>query len=244
MLSSLGLVLAGWPGVVSAQPGRDWGDQIWEGTAEVSIPRLIWKTERPSGSRIETAAGVKIFVPVQVWFWAKTNSPTNGMMVCLNSRKLGNDPLRTELVGVLGQLTAWGDDLIRRKPSGIDFSLELGDEPAVGRYELSKNGASATFQTINIDSGTGYFNPRPRRVIHWVGSFRRKGNQLHGAAALAAPVFSWNWWDTTSGRDETICSLRGPVKVVLPKAVLTGQKPSAEEASRLARFRDARDLYP
>ena len=235
--------VVGWTAPLSAQTARDWGDQIWEGTAEISVPRLVWKTERPTGSRIETAGGLKLFVPVQVWFWAKTNSPTNAMMICINSRKLGNDPVRTELTGVLGQLTAWGDSLLRNKPRGRALALILGDESAEGTYTLARNNTTATFRTINIDSGSGRFVPLPRRVLRLEGSFRKSGAFLSGAAAVTSPGYLENFWGQR-GRDEQICVPSGTIRISLPRATLTTQKPSAEQISKFARFRDAQDLYP
>ena len=82
----------GWS-LVMGQTANPLADTIWDGNAEIIVPKLIWKQERPKFNRIETVSTVKVLMPIQLWFWGANDNPPNAMAVCFNQRKVGADPL-------------------------------------------------------------------------------------------------------------------------------------------------------
>ena len=107
-------------------------DTIWDGNAEITIPKLIWKKERPKFNRVETVSTLKFQVPIQLWFWGKNDDPTNAMSICFNARKVGADPLRAELSMFLGQLPSWAitqlEQIRARRPGKGSHNLSLPRE--------------------------------------------------------------------------------------------------------------------
>jgi hypothetical protein len=89
-------------------------DTIWDGNAEIIVPKLVWKKERPKFSRIEIGSTIRFYVPVQLWFWGANGNPANAMSVCYNARKVGASPLRAELTMPFGQLPSWASTQLQQ----------------------------------------------------------------------------------------------------------------------------------
>jgi hypothetical protein len=128
-------------------------DTIWDGNAEITVPKLIWKKERQKFSRVETASTIKFQLPIQIWFWGQNDNPTNAMSICFNARKVGADPLRAELTMPLGQLPSWAitqlQQIHARRP-GKDDTIYLFPGN-YGSYALNGRTRKATFQVRHID---------------------------------------------------------------------------------------------
>lgn len=221
--------------LVMGQTANPLADTIWDGNAEIIIPKLIWKNERPKFNRVETISTVKVLVPIQLWFWGKNDNPPNAMAVCFNQRKVGADPLRAELAMFQGQLPTWAiaqlEQIHQRRPrKGDSIYLYPGN---YGLYNLNNRTKKATFRLRNID-GTDEGSPD----YQFEGVIAMSGNKLSRVTFVMtspiAPPAALIEYATPQG------NFTGTV-INLAKS---SSKPSDQAAAQFSKFFDLQDQSP
>jgi len=217
----------GWS-LVMGQTANPLADTIWDGNAEIIIPKLIWKKERPKFSRIEIGSTIKFYVPVQLWFWGANDNPANAMSVCFNARKVGADPLRAELTMPFGQLPSWAstqlEQIHQRRPGKSDtVYLWPGN---YGLYNFSSRTKKATFQLKNVNESTGSADP----TIDWriEGSISTSANRISKATFVFTLPTSLSRLDSYPVRpgDENLISFQGNITGTILNLVKSTAKPS------------------
>lgn len=220
-------------------------DTIWDGNAEITIPKMIWKKERPKFSRAETVSTVKFQVPIQVWFWDKNDDPTNAMSICLNQRKVGADPLRAELTMILGQLPTWAsaqlEQIHLRRPRKDDtIYLYSGN---LGLYSFNARTKRGTFQLRNVDRST-----EEAPVIDWraEGSMSMAGAKIGKMTFVLPRPTTLPSLDGSASRpeDEKLISFEGSITGTVINLVKSTGKPSDQAAAQFSSFFDLQDQTP
>ena len=220
-------------------------DTIWDGNAEITIPKMIWKKERPRLNRVETVSTVKFQVPIQIWFWGKNDSPSNAISVCFNQRKAGGDPLRAELTMFLGQLPTWAVNQLakihERRPRKDD-SIYLWPCHS-GLYQFSPRTKRVTFQLKNVNS-----DATDNVFITWrlEGSGSMAGNNLKQASFVVSEPTSLPRIDNYPVRpgDEKLISFQGNMTGMVLNIVKSVAKPSDQAAAQFSKFFDLQDQSP
>lgn len=219
-------------------------DTIWDGNAEITVPKLIWKKERPKFSRVETVSTVKFQVPIQLWFWGRNDDPTNAMSICFNQRKVGADPLRAELSMILGQLPTWAliqlQQIHVRRPR-TDDSIYLY-EGNFGFYSINPKTKRATIQLRNVDRSTGGLN----RLWHLEGSLAVAANRISRANFVVTSPTSLASFTSSTVRpgDEDRIGFQGNITGMVFNLVKSSAKPSDQEPAQFAKFFDLQDQAP
>jgi hypothetical protein len=232
IFTQLGAFLGNFSAIAQINP---LADTIWDGNAEIIVPKLIWKQERPKFNRVETVSTVKVLVPIQIWFWGKNDNPPNAMAVCFNQRKVGADPLRAELAMFQGQLPTWAiaqlEQIHQRRPrKGDSIYLYPGN---YGLYNLNNRTKKATFRLRNFDR-TDEGSP---------------DYQFEGVIAMSGNKISRVTFVMTS----PIAPPAALIKYATPQGNFTGTvinlvkssaKPSDQAAAQFSKFFDLQDQSP
>ena len=221
-------------------------DTIWDGNAEITVPKLAWKKERPKFNRVETVSTIKFQVPIQLWFWGANDSPTNAMSVCFNSRKVGADPLRAELTMLFGQLPSWAIEQLKqihqRRPGKSDtVYLWPG---SYGLYNFNNKTKKATVQLRNVNESTGSDDP----TIDWriEGSISTSANRITKATFVFTLPTSLSRLDSYPVRpgDENLISFQGNITGTILNLVKSKAKPSDQAVAQFSKFFDLQDQSP
>jgi hypothetical protein len=225
------------------QTANPLADTIWDGNAEIIIPKLIWKNERPKFNRVETVSAIKFQVPIQLWFWGANDNPANAMSVCFNARKVGADPLRAELTMPFGQLPSWAstqlEQIHQRRPGKSDtVYLWPGN---YGLYNFSSRTKKATFQLKNVNESTGSADP----TIDWriEGSISTSANRISKATFVFTLPTSLSRLDSYPVRpgDENLISFQGNITGTILNLVKSTAKPSDQAKAQFSKFFDLQD---
>ena len=228
--------------VVEAQ-SNPLADTIWDGNAEITVPKLVWKKELPKFNRVETVSTIKVLVPIQLWFWGKNDNPTNAMAVCFNQRKVGADPLRAELTMPIGQLPSWAitqlQQIHAQRPRKDDsIYLFPGN---YGLYNFSSGTKKATFQLRNVDETDD-------QTIDWriEGSISTSANRISKATFVFTQPTSLSRIDSYPVRpgDENLISFQGNITGTILNLVKSTGKPSDQAAAQFSKFFDLQDQTP
>ena len=229
--------------VVEAQ-SNPLADTIWDGNAEITIPKLVWKNERPQFNRVETVSTIKFQVPIQLWFWGQNDSPSNAISVCFNARKVGADPLRAELTMPIGQLPSWAitqlQQIHAQRPRKDDsIYLFPGN---YGLYNFSSRTKKATFQLKNVDETD---DP----TIDWriEGSISTSANRISKATFVFTRPTSLSRIDNSypvRPGDENLISFQGNITGTILNLVKSTAKPSDQAAAQFSKFFDLQDQSP
>ena len=221
-------------------------DTIWDGNAEITVPKLAWKKERPKFNRVETVSTIKFQVPIQLWFWGANDNPANAMSVCFNARKVGADPLRAELTMLFGQLPSWAIEQLKqihqRRPGKSDtVYLWPG---SYGLYNFNKRTKKATVQLRNVNESTGSDDP----TIDWriEGSISTAANRISKATFVFTLPTSLSRLDSRPVRpgDENLISFQGNVTGTILNLSKSAAKPSDQAAAQFSKFFDLQDQSP
>jgi len=235
----------GWS-LVMGQTANPLADTIWDGNAEIIVPKLIWKNERPKFNRVETVSTIKFQVPIQLWFWGANDNPANAMSVCFNARKVGADPLRAELTMPFGQLPSWAitqlQQIHARRPRKDDsIYLYPGN---YGLYYFNSRTKKATFQLRNVDESTESADP----TIDWriEGSISTAANRISKATFVFTRPTSLSRIDSYPVRpgDENLISFQGNITGTILNLVKSTAKPSDQAAAQFSKFFDLQDQSP
>ena len=221
-------------------------DTIWDGNAEIIVPKLIWKNERPKFNRVETVSTIKFQVPIQLWFWGANDNPANAMCVCFNARKVGADPLRAELTMPIGQLPSWAitqlQQIHARRPRKDDSIYLFSGN--YGRYNFSSRTKKATFQLRNVDESTESADP----TIDWriEGSISTAANRISKATFVFTRPTSLSRIDSYPVRpgDENLISFQGNITGTILNLAKSSSKPSDQAAAQFSKFFDLQDQSP
>ena len=219
-------------------------DTIWDGNAEITIPKLIWKKERPKFNRVETVSTLKFQVPIQLWFWGKNDDPTNAMSICFNARKVGADPLRAELSMFLGQLPSWAItqlEQIRARRPGKDHTIYLY-RGNYGVYSMNTRTRRASFQLRNVDrSGGG--NDTDWRLE---GSLILSRDRISRATFVVTSPTSRSSldWSPVRPGDESLISSQGNITGTVLNIVKSTSKPGDQGPAQFDKFFDLQDQSP
>lgn len=225
------------------QASNPLADTIWDGNAEITIPKMIWKNERPKFNRVETVSTIKFQVPIQFWFWGKNDDPTNAMSVCFNRRKVGADPLRAELTMPLGQLPAWAliqlQQIHELRPRKSDtIYLFPGN---YGLYEFNNKSRKAVFRLRNRDE-------TDEVVVDWrlEGVISFSANKITQATFVVTQPTSLSRLDSYPVRpgDENLISFQGNIKGTVLNIVKSTAKPSEQATAKFSKFFDLQDQSP
>ena len=239
------ILFCGWS-LVMGETANPLADTIWDGNAEIIIPKLIWKNERPKFNRVETVSAIKFQVPIQLWFWGANDNPANAMSVCFNARKVGADPLRAELTMPFGQLPSWASTQLQqihqRRPGKSDtVYLWPGN---YGLYNFSSRTKKATFQLKNVNESTGSADP----TIDWriEGSISTSANRISKATFVFTLPTSLSRLDSYPVRpgDENLISFQGNITGTILNLVKSTAKPSDQAAAQFSKFFDLQDQSP
>lgn len=218
-------------------------DTIWDGNAEMTVPRLIWKAERPKFSRIETVSTIKFQVPIQIWFWGANDTPSNAMSICFSARKVGADPLRAELTMILGQLPTWAlvqlQQIHDRRPRKDD-SIYLYPG-CYGLYNFNSRTKKGTFQLRNVDeSDSGN--------IDWrlVGAISGSASTITKATFVVTQPTSLSSLSggTVRPGDENLIGFQGNITGTVLNLSKSTAKPSDQAAAHFSKFFDLQDQSP
>ena len=234
-----------WTSCLTAQ-SNPLADTIWDGNAEITVPKLAWKKERPKFNRVETVSTIKFQVPIQLWFWGANDNPANAMSVCFNARKVGADPLRAELTMPFGQLPSWAstqlEQIHQRRPGKSDtVYLWPGN---YGLYNFSSRTKKATFQLKNVNESTGSADP----TIDWriEGSISTSANRISKATFVFTLPTSLSRLDSYPVRpgDENLISFQGNITGTILNLSKSAAKPSDQAAAQFSKFFDLQDQSP
>ena len=228
------------------QTANPLADTIWDGNAEIIIPKLIWKNERPKFNRVETVSTIKFQVPIQLWFWGANDNPANAMSVCFNARKVGADPLRAELTMPFGQLPNWAstqlEQIHQRRPGKSDtVYLWPG---SYGFYNFNVRTKKATVQLRNV---IDYREDRPTEDYRVEGSISTSANRISKATFVFTSPLSLsklNSGETVRPGDENIISFQGNITGTILNLVKSTAKPSDQAAAQFSKFFDLQDQSP
>jgi len=214
-------------------------DTIWDGNAEITIPKLVWKNERPKFNRVETVSNIKFQVPVQLWFWGKDDSPSNAMSICFNQKKVGADPLRAELTMVLGQLPSWAiaqlEQIHARRPRKDDaIYLRPGSQ---GTYNLR----AGTFRVNNNDTLDPQDPPTTEYVLE--GKLSMAGGMLKKVSFVATQPTDLSQMQN-AGLEASLISLQGNITGTVLNISKSIAKPSDQAAAQFSKFFDLQDQSP
>jgi len=235
----------GWS-LVMGQTANPLADTIWDGNAEIIVPKMVWKKERPKFSRIEIGSTIKFYVPVQLWFWGANDNPANAMSVCFNARKVGADPLRAELTMPFGQLPSWAitqlQQIHARRPRKDDsIYLYPGN---YGLYYFNSRTKKATVQLRNVDESTESDDP----TIDWriEGSISTAANRITKATFVFTSPLSLSKIGSGEVRpgDENMISFQGNITGTILNLVKSSAKPSDQAATQFSKFFDLQDQSP
>lgn len=223
-------------------------DTIWDGNAEITIPKLIWKKERPKFNRAETVSTLKFQVPIQLWFWGKNDDPTNAMSICFNARKVGADPLRAELSMFLGQLPSWAItqlEQIRARRPGKSYTIYLhrpGWPGNYGLYSLNTRTRRASFQLRNVDRTEGGGDTDWRLE----GSLILSRDRISRATFVVTSPTSLSSLDSSPPRpgDENLIFSQGNSTGTVLNIVKSTSKPSDQGPAQFDKFFDLQDQSP
>lgn len=230
-------------GSASSAQANPLADTIWDGNAEITIPKLIWKKERPKFNRVETASTIKFQLPIQIWFWGQNDNPSNAMSICFNQRKVGADPLRAELTMPLGQLPSWAvtqlQQIHARRPRKDDtIYLFPGN---YGTYTFNARTRKATFRLRNCDADDEV-------VIDWrfEGAIGLSGNRITKATFVLTQPTSLSRLDSYPVRpgDENLISFQGNITGTVLNVVKSSAKPSDQGPAQFSKFFDLQDQSP
>lgn len=221
-------------------------DTIWDGNAEITVPKLIWKNERPKFNRVETVSTIKFQVPIQLWFWGANDNPANAMSVCFNARKVGADPLRAELTMFFGQLPSWAIEQLKqihqRRPGKSDtVYLWPG---SYGLYNFNVRTKKATVQLRNV---IDYREDRPTEDYRVEGSISTSANRISKATFVFTSPLSLSKLhsgETVRPGDENIISFQGNITGTILNLVKSTAKPSDQAAAQFSKFFDLQDQSP
>ena len=228
------ILSCGWS-LVMGQTANPLADTIWDGNAEITIPKLVWKKERPKFNRVETVSTLKFQVPIQIWFWGKNDDPTNAMAVCFNQRKVGADPLRAELAMFQGQLPTWAiaqlEQIHERRPrKGDTIYLYPGN---YGFYNLNSTAKKATFRLRNFDQ-TDESSPD----YQFEGMITMSGNKISkttfvmtSPSSLPADFLEYS-------------TFQGNITGTVINLAKSSSKPSDQAAAQFSKFFDLQDQSP
>ena len=235
----------GWS-LVMGQTANPLADTIWDGNAEIIIPKLIWKNERPKFNRVETVSTIKFQVPIQLWFWGANGNPANAMSVCYNARKVGASPLRAELTMPFGQLPNWAstqlEQIHQRRPGKSDtVYLWPG---SYGFYNFNLRTKKATVQLRNV---IDYREDRPTEDYRVEGSISTSANRISKATFVFTSPLSLsklNSGEIVRPGDENIISFQGNITGTILNLVKSTAKPSDQAAAQFSKFFDLQDQSP
>lgn len=236
------VLICGWSPLIG-QTSNPLADTIWDGNAEITVPKLVWKKERAKFSRVETVSTIKFQLPIQIWFWGKNDDPTNAMSICFNQRKVGADPLRAELTMPLGQLPGWAINQLQqihdRRPRKADtIYLFPGN---YGTYAFNSRTKKATFLLRNCDETDDV-------VIDWrfEGSIAFSANRITAASFVLTQPTSLSRIDSYPVRpgDENLISFQGNITGTVLNIVKASGKPSDQAAAQFSKFFDLQDQSP
>ena len=222
-------------------------DTIWDGNAEIIVPKMVWKKERPKFSRIEIGSTIRFYVPVQLWFWGANDNPANAMSVCYNARKVGASPLRAELTMPFGQLPSWAstqlEQIHQRRPGKSDtIYLWPG---SYGLYNFNKKTKKARVQLRNV---LEYREDRPVEDYRAEGSISTSANRITKATFVFTSPLSLS--KIGSGEsvvrpgDENMISFRGNITGTILNLVKSKAKPSDQAVAQFSKFFDLQDQSP
>jgi len=218
-------------------------DTIWDGNAEITVPKMIWKKERSKFNRVETVSTIKFQVPIQLWFWGKNDDPTNAMSVCFNQRKVGADPLRAELTMPIGQLPSWAITQLqqihaRRPRKDSSIILFPGN---YGTYSFNSRTRKATFRLRNCDADEEV-------VIDWrfEGMIGLSANRITKATFVLTQPTSLSRLGSSPVRpgDENLISFQGNITGTVLNIVKSTAKPSDQGPAQFSKFFDLQDQSP
>lgn len=233
-----------WTSCLTAQ-SNPLADTIWDGNAEITVPKLAWKKERPKFNRVETVSTIKFQVPIQLWFWGANDSPANAMSVCYNARKVGASPLRAELTMLLGQLPSWAstqlEQIHQRRPGKSDtVYLKPG---SYGLYTFNKKTKKATVQLRNVSEQR---EDRPMEDFRVEGSISTSANRISKATFVFTLPTSLSRLDSYPVRpgDENMISFQGNITGTILNLVKSTSKPSDQAAAQFSKFFDLQDQSP
>jgi len=217
------------------QAANPLADTIWDGNAEITVPKLVWKKELPKFNRIETVSTIKFLVPIQIWFWGKNDDPTNAMSVCFNQRKVGADPLRAELAMFQGQLPTWAiaqlDQIHEKRPRKSDsIYLYPGN---YGLYYWNSRTKKATFRLRNFDQ-----SDEGSPDYQFEGAITMSGNKISkttfvmtSPSSIPADLLEYSTFE-------------GNVIGTIINLVKLSSKPSDQAAAQFSKFFDLQDQSP
>lgn len=239
----VGAVLSCGCSLVSGQTSNPLADTIWDGNAEITVPKMIWKKERSKFNRVETVSTIKFQVPIQIWFWGQNDNPSNAMSICFNARKVGADPLRAELTMPLGQLPSWAitqlQQIHARRPRKDDtIYLFPGN---YGSYAFNGRTKRAIFQLRNCDADDDV-------VIDWrfEGAIGLSANRITKATFVVTSPTSLSRIDSYPVRpgDENLISFQGNITGTVLNIVKSSAKPSDQGPAQFSKFFDLQDQSP
>jgi len=223
-------------GSASSAQANPLADTIWEGNAEITVPKLVWKKERPKFNRVETVSTIKFQVPVQLWFWGKNDDPTNSVSVCFPQRKVGADPSRQELIMMLGEMPSWADELLRVvRLRNVGKSDTIYDWPGhAGRYELNPRTKRGRILVKNVD------NDPQSTVWRLEGGITVSGNNLSQVTFVVSEPVSRPSLSSSDVRpgDENLISFQGNITGRVARLARLAYKPSDQQTEQFSRFFD------
>ena len=220
-------------------------DTIWDGNAEIIVPKMVWKKERPKFSRIEIGSTIKFYVPVQLWFWGANDNPANAMSVCFNARKVGADPLRAELTMPFGQLPTWAStqlEQIHQGRPGKSDTVYLWPG-SYGLYNFNNKTKKATVQLRNVSKQR---EDRPMEDYRIEGSISTSANRISKATFVFTSPLSLSRIGSGEVRpgDENIISFQGNITGTILNLVKSSAKPSDQAEAQFSKFFDLQDQSP
>ena len=221
-------------------------DTIWEGNAEITIPKLVWKKERPKFNRVETVSTLKYQVPIQIWFWGKNDNPSNAVSLCFPQRKIGADPARAELAMFLGQIPTWAsrqwEEILARRP-GVDGEIHLYPGN-VGLYFYSPRNGKLTFRMRAVLDLPKYNDVWDYRLE---GSGTISGKNLKRATfVVTSPTTASRLLPDVPVRpgDRNLISFQGNITGAVLNIVKSTSKPSDQGPAQFDKFFDLQDQSP
>ena len=234
----------GWS-LVMGQTANPLADTIWDGNAEITVPKMVWKNERPKFNRVETVSTIKFQVPIQLWFWGANDNPANAMSVCFNARKVGADPLRAELTMPFGQLPSWAVTQLQqihdRRPRRDDtIYLWPG---SYGLYNFNNKTKKATVQLRNVSKQR---EDRPMEDYRIEGSISTSANRISKATFVFTSPLSLSRIGSGEVRpgDENLISFQGNITGTILNLVKSTAKPSDQAKAQFSKFFDLQDQSP
>lgn len=234
----------GWS-LVMGQTANPLADTIWDGNAEIIVPKMVWKRERPKFSRIESGSTIRFYVPVQLWFWGANDNSANAMSVCYNARKVGASPLRAELAMPFGQLPTWAstqlEQIHQRRPGKSDtVYLYPG---SYGFYNFNVRTKKAT---VGLSRGIRYREDGPSTDYRVEGSISTSANRISKATFVFTSPLSLSKLGSGEVRpgDENMISFQGNVTGTILNLVKSTAKPSDQAAAQFSKFFDLQDQSP